>query len=153
MRAPSSSALTRSRARLTSRIHQNRPASQQQHPDTSTMLPPLPQAQAWSTPSLCPLGALPSPSRGRVGSQWPEMARESDTEGRAPTGIWPRRWLARGQTARTVSLLDPCKRTRTSTLPHRWLARGQTARPAPLQGPSHSPSGHHPVLPSGRRIQ
>jgi hypothetical protein len=97
------------------------------------MLSPLSQAQAWSAPSFCPPGALPSPSRGRVGSQRPETANESGKEGRAPTGTRPRHRLAHGQTACTAPKLETCKRTCTGTLPRRRHAHGQTTRPAPLQ--------------------
>jgi hypothetical protein len=97
------------------------------------MLSPLPQAQAWSAPSFCPPGALPSPSRGRVGSQRPETTSESSKEGRAPTSMRPRHRLGRGQTARTAPKLETCKRTRTGTLPRRRPTHGQTTRPAPLQ--------------------
>jgi hypothetical protein len=63
------------------------------------MMSPLLQAQAWPTPSFCPPGALPSLSRGRGGSQWPETAIESGIERRAPMGtrppssawLWPNR--------------------------------------------------------------
>jgi hypothetical protein len=84
-------------------------------------------------PSFCAPGALPSPSRGRVGSQRPETASESGKEERAPTSTCPCHRLARGQTARTAPKLETCKRTRTGTLPRRRHAHGQTMRPAPLQ--------------------
>ena len=64
---------------------------------------------------VLPTRSLPSLSRGRVGSQWPEMAIESGTEGRVPMGTRPLRRLAFGQTALTVPLLDPanaCVRAR-----------------------------------------
>lgn len=115
---------------------------QSKWPDAATTMSLPPRRQAWTTPSLCPNGALPSSSRDKIGPQRLETTKESGTEGRAARGA--ERWREHQSASppalpqgphRTPSCGEARQKSPMGTQPRRRLTRGQTVHTVPLLHP------------------